>query len=158
MMQCPNVIWLTFFSYLKKAASVPLVLWGNAEAAICIIAASIPILRALARGSSRGPVPRGYDTYLTNAMTETGLSGAEGARTRVVSLALPIQSPPAAFHARKLSSRNNLEALDETLTSESPEPMVGCKQMKDDLDDADSFEMTNYHHTRPQSPVDFVRG
>ncbi|KAK4459467.1 hypothetical protein QBC42DRAFT_231687 [Cladorrhinum samala] len=151
----------TFLGFNQNAdptASVPLVIWGNAEAAICIIAASIPILRALARGGSRGPVPRGYDTYLTNAMTETGASGADALRTRVVSLAPPIQPPSAAFDARKIPSRNNLEALDKTLTSDSPEPVVGFKQVKDDLDDANSFEMTDYHHTRPQSPADFVRG
>ena len=91
-------------------------------------------------------------------MTETGASGADALRTRVVSLAPPIQPPSAAFDARKIPSRNNLEALDKTLTSDSPEPVVGFKQVKDDLDDANSFEMTDYHHTRPQSPADFVRG
>ncbi|KAK4164735.1 hypothetical protein QBC43DRAFT_378548 [Cladorrhinum sp. PSN259] len=140
-------------------SSVPLVIWGNAEAAICIMAASIPILRALAKGSFRGQVPRGYETYLTNDMTETGHDGSTnggGSRTQVLSLALPIQSPPPVFNVRRTFPRGNLEALDDTLTSDSPEPMAGCKR-KEELDDDDSFEMTNYLHARAESPVDFVR-
>ncbi|KAK3988741.1 hypothetical protein QBC44DRAFT_370787 [Cladorrhinum sp. PSN332] len=139
-------------------ASVPLLIWGNAEAAICIMAASIPILRALAKGSFRGPVPRGYETYLTNDMAETGtgISATGGSRGQVVSLALPIQSPPPILHVREMSSRNNLDTLDETLTSDSPEPIIGCKK-REELEDDDSFEMTNYQHARPQTPVDFVR-
>ncbi|KAK4195693.1 hypothetical protein QBC40DRAFT_185167 [Triangularia verruculosa] len=151
-------------------ASVPLLVWGNAEAAICIMAASIPILRALARGNCRGPVPRGYETYEYGSagMTESRFGHSTFSRTAVISLALPIQSPPASYPRN--TEKNN---VDEALTSGSPEPSLRCKathlQAGGNKDgDNDSFEMTDYGHSRPQStqsvnamarpqsPLDFI--
>ncbi|KAK4184214.1 hypothetical protein QBC35DRAFT_392186 [Podospora australis] len=151
----------------KTAASVPLIIWGNAEAAICIMAASIPILRALARGRSRGPVPQGYETYDyetgQTAMTEFSLGSNAFRRA----LAEPV--PPPATHTHKeYASRQSLEVLDETLTNSSPEPSIVCKNKGQPMDDDDnaSFEMTDYRNDsrpqspessgRPMSPVDFV--
>ena len=56
-------------SLIIAVASVHLVIWGNAESAICIMAASIPILRALVRDGMRNAVPFGYPTYETGAST-----------------------------------------------------------------------------------------
>ncbi|KAK0736589.1 hypothetical protein B0T21DRAFT_182195 [Apiosordaria backusii] len=155
-------------------ASVPLLIWGNAEAAICIMAASIPILRALARGNCRAPVPQGYETYEygSASMTESGFGQSRFSRTAVMSLTLPIQPPPASY-AQKASRKKEIDSLDDTLTSGSPEPSLTCKRKlgqanQDSDDDNDSFEMTNYgrsrpqssqsHHAvgRPQSPLDFI--
>nr|CDP29732.1 Putative protein of unknown function [Podospora anserina S mat+] len=150
------------------AASVPLLIWGNAEAAICIMAASIPILRALARGTCRGQVPHGYETYeyRSAGMSEPRLARSTFSRTAVMSLALPIQSPPALY-SQKAPHVKEADNLDDTLTSGSPVQSLTRKH-KSEEDDADSFEMTNYgqsrsqspqsiHTTdRPQSPLDFV--
>lgn len=147
---------------------MPLLIWGNAEAAICIMAASIPILRALARGTCRGQVPHGYETYeyRSAGMSEPRLARSTFSRTAVMSLALPIQSPPALY-SQKAPHVKEADNLDDTLTSGSPVQSLTRKH-KSEEDDADSFEMTNYgqsrsqspqsiHTTdRPQSPLDFV--
>ncbi|KAK0663487.1 hypothetical protein QBC41DRAFT_359374 [Cercophora samala] len=130
-------------------ASVPLLIWGNAEAAICIMAASIPILRALARGTCHGQVPHGYETYEygSTGMSEPWFGQSRFSRTAVMSLALPIQSPPALC-CQKASHNKDIGSLDEALTSGSPERSLTDKED----DDANSFEMTNYGQGRPQSP------
>ncbi|KAK4174463.1 hypothetical protein QBC36DRAFT_218389 [Triangularia setosa] len=145
------------FAGAAAAINVPLLIWGNAEAAICIMAASIPILRALARGNCRGPVPHGYEAYEYGSagMTESRFRQSTFSRTAVMSLALPIHSPPALY-SRQTSRKKETDNLDETLTSGSPEPSLTCKQKpiqinENEEDDTSSFEMTSYGQSRPQS-------
>ncbi|KAK4153779.1 hypothetical protein C8A00DRAFT_33465 [Chaetomidium leptoderma] len=112
--------------------SVPLVALGAAEAAVCIMAASIPILRALARGGTRGRVPRGSETGYPTNMTESGVRTA-------ASLSLPIQVPPAG--ARQPEGRRNTNTPDswgETLTTGSTETLG--RKGDDDSSDEDTLE------------------
>ncbi|KAK5651450.1 hypothetical protein OQA88_12457 [Cercophora sp. LCS_1] len=140
-------------------ASIGLVIWGNAESAICIMAASIPILRALVRGGLRGPVPRGYRTDETGyetAMTESRTAMSAAGAPRIIPRR-PVGAPPAQ---RKEGSSGSVAAvsLDRTLTSDSPEPTKG-KGAGDrgEWSDDDSIELANYDHARPQMPRDFLR-
>ncbi|KXX73951.1 hypothetical protein MMYC01_208728 [Madurella mycetomatis] len=124
-------------------ASIPLLVWGNAEAAICVMAASIPILRFLARGKFRVPVPGGYETGQTMTMTESGFGMSASMRTQT----LPIQSPPTA-------RRDNRDMPGQTLGHGSSAVIV--PKSDDDSSDEDSIELANYQG-RPQSPIDFTR-
>ncbi|KAM7198933.1 hypothetical protein V8F20_006000 [Naviculisporaceae sp. PSN 640] len=141
-------------------SSVQLVAWGNAEAAICIMAASIPILRALFRNNvAPGPPVRPPETGETTFMTESTQATqatVHDFRARIFSQ-LAVPAPPPT-NQRQVDPRNT--NLDETLTSGSPVPAVRKNRGLDgdDWSDQDSFEMTNYYHRpRPESPTDFTR-
>ncbi|KAK3290822.1 uncharacterized protein B0H64DRAFT_420639 [Chaetomium fimeti] len=71
--------------------SIPLVALSLAEAAVCIVAASIPILRALSRGGFRGPVHFGYQTGYGTAMVESERQGVTSLRSQTTFVSLPIQ-------------------------------------------------------------------
>ncbi|KAK3361819.1 hypothetical protein B0T24DRAFT_96424 [Lasiosphaeria ovina] len=134
-------------------ASVNLLTWGNAESAICIMAASIPILRALVRGHFVAPHPRGYETGDSTAMAESGVGASFNSRTQVFSRSW---SPPPRQKNEQRPSSSNLKPLDRTLGS--PEP-VGRKSLgdgQDDSSDKDSIELS-YYQAQPLSPTDFVR-
>ncbi|KAL1838829.1 hypothetical protein VTJ49DRAFT_2186 [Mycothermus thermophilus] len=61
--------------------SIPLVALGTAESAICIIAASVPILRALSRNA--GPVVNGYETDYPTTMVDSSLRGDESSTSQL---------------------------------------------------------------------------
>ncbi|KAK3367823.1 hypothetical protein B0H63DRAFT_529530 [Podospora didyma] len=140
--------------------SVQLLAWGNAESAICIMAASIPILRALIRGHFVADFPMGYETG-SATMAESGAARTVDSRTQIWSR--PWSPPPR--HGRPMSqqrlSRTSIDMLDQTLVSDSPEPIPKKGAMGDgqdvDSSDEDSIEMINYQQARPQTPADFVR-
>jgi hypothetical protein len=126
---------------------------GFAEAAVCIVAASIPILRALSREGFRGgPAHYGYETGYPTTMTESGLRNG-GMHSQTASLSLPIQAPPPPS-AQDDTHGNTHASLTPTPSAGSREVLV--HQGGDDLSDEDSMEMTNYR-ARPLSPVDFTR-
>ncbi|KAK0724078.1 hypothetical protein B0H67DRAFT_567205 [Lasiosphaeris hirsuta] len=155
-------------------ASISLLTWGNAESAICIMAASIPILRALVRGGMRGAVPMGgdyYGTYPTTATTMVESGGIMGiGRNVVVDRSGFFSTPPSApsptrkkMIARDAGSGESVVSLDRTLTGASPEPAVkgGARGDRDpdwSSDEDDSIEMTNYQNPRPHTPKDFLGG
>ncbi|KAK0750323.1 hypothetical protein B0T18DRAFT_428285 [Schizothecium vesticola] len=118
----------------NPVASVHLVVWGNAESSICIMAASIPILRALVRGGLRCAIPFGYPTNETGASTTM----AESAQRRSF-----------VNHATE-------DDLDRTLTSLSPDLLTKTASDSEDWSDQDSIEMGNYHHRRPEVPLNVV--
>ncbi|KAK3319517.1 hypothetical protein B0T19DRAFT_268688 [Cercophora scortea] len=137
-------------------SSVQLVAWGNAEAAICIMAASIPILRALVRGGfGLQAAPMGYETGDPTMMAESGLGRSVDNPVQRFSQAAPSLPPIIQRHQLPSSS----EELDKTLTEGAPE-LTGNKNLGldglDDWSDEDSIEMTNYH-ARPHTPTDFTR-
>ncbi|KAK3345825.1 hypothetical protein B0T25DRAFT_264654 [Lasiosphaeria hispida] len=140
-------------------ASISLVTWGNAESAICIMAASIPILRALVRGGMRGAVPMGYETYETGYLTtmvESGMASRNVVDRPGIFSQQPVLTPPKMI-PREAGSSEGM-SLDRTLTGTSPEPVVKSVRERDDWsDDEDSIEMTNYQNGRPQTPKDFTR-
>ena len=146
--------------------SISLVIWGNAESAICIMAASIPILRALVRGGMRDAVPFGYETYgtgYTGGMTESG------AGSSITTGAGLFGRRPGVSGDRQMTNGQNvrnedardqraIKVLDQTLVSDSPEPLGKPKLSGDeDWSDQDSIELANYQHDRPQTPRDFLR-
>ncbi|KAK0714113.1 hypothetical protein B0T26DRAFT_651094 [Lasiosphaeria miniovina] len=136
-------------------ASVNLLTWGNAESAICIMAASIPILRALVRGHFVAPHPRGYETGDSTAMAESGVGASFNSRTQIFSRSW--SPPPRQTNEQRLSA-SNLKSLDRTLTTGSPDP-AGRKSLgdgQDDSSDKDSIEL-GYYQAQPLSPTDFVR-
>ena len=127
---------------------------GSVESGLCIIGASIPILRALARGGFRGPVVLGYETGYPTAMAESALRSRVVVQSQTASLSLPIQAPGPLNEAAPGGRRQNTpDSLDNTLTAGSQ----GLGQKADEEEsDEESIEMTDYR-ARPQSPVDFTR-
>jgi hypothetical protein len=131
-----------------------LIVWGNAESSICIMAASIPILRALVREGFKAAVPLGYrtdETGYTRPMTESGAGNSIIDRSGMFGrqLAAPIQPPGMRKQGESATS------LDRTLVSDSPEPGKPFKEGGEWSDD-DSIEMSNYQHRHPQTPKDFL--
>jgi hypothetical protein len=130
-------------------ASIPLLALGAAEAAVCIMAASIPILRALVRGNRN--VPRGYQTGYPTTMTESG---------QIMSLSLPIHVPPPPRPEQELGDRDRFKPNSagsdraSTLTMEV-DGVPEHRKYKDPADE-DSIEMQSYR-SQPPSPVDFTR-
>ncbi len=131
---------------------------------MCIMAASIPILRALSKGGLRGPVHLGYETGYPTAMAETGMQTNRSIQSRAAGLPLPErptqpapppQLPPTRPRRAARQNPDTLNSLDETLTAGSAEA-VGNKS-DDDFSDEENIKMTNYRN-RAQSPVDFTRG
>ncbi len=155
-----------------KGGSIPLVALGTAESAVCIMAASIPILRALSKGGFPGPVRLGAETGYPTAMTESGLytNVNRSIQPRSVSLSLatqpPSPRPPRAARRDRRDRRGTaasngtsaLNSLDATLTAGSSTSSTDAVRHKSDDESSDegNFEMTNYRN-RPQSPVDFTR-
>lgn len=140
----------------RAVATIGLIIWGNVESAICIMAASIPILRALVRDGMRGAVPMGYETYetgYTGNMTESR-TGADRSTIFARQLAFPV-GPEPAQKRQASASPDGGSYLDQTLTSASPEPAVK-PPVAVERDERDSIEMTDYD-ARPQSPKDFLR-
>ncbi|KAK4443002.1 hypothetical protein QBC34DRAFT_311816 [Podospora aff. communis PSN243] len=136
-------------------ASMSLIVWGNAESSICIMAASIPILRALVREGFHAAVPLGYrtdETGYTRSMSESGARNSVVDRSGMFGrqLAVPIQ-PPGMRKQDEIAT-----SLDRTLVSDSPEPGKPLKKEGGEWSDDDSFEMSNYQHRRPQDPKDFL--
>ncbi|KAK3897914.1 hypothetical protein C8A05DRAFT_19410 [Staphylotrichum tortipilum] len=132
--------------------SIPLVALGTAESAACIMAASIPILRALSKGSFRRPAVLGYGTGYPTSMTtmvETGL-GSQGSSQASLP---PLQPPPRRPGGQRRKRPNSLEDMLTAVGTETS----GHKS-DDDLSDGDRgiIEMTNYRN-RPQSPMDFTQ-
>jgi hypothetical protein len=127
---------------------------GSVESGLCILAASIPILRALARGGFRGPAVLGYETGYPTTMTESGLRSGIVVQSQAASLTLPIQAPRPLNEATLGRRQNTPDSLDKTLTAGSAQALG--QKADDDSSDEESIEMTNYR-VRPQSPVDFTR-
>ncbi|KAK0610890.1 hypothetical protein B0T14DRAFT_570819 [Immersiella caudata] len=146
---------VTFPTVIKDPlASMSLIVWGNAESSICIMAASIPILRALVREGFQAAVPLGYrtdETGYTRPMSESGArrSIVDGPGIFGRQLAAPIESP-------RMRKREDATSLDRTLVSESPEPGKPLKKDGEEWSDDDSIEMSNYQHRRPQTPKDYL--
>ena len=125
----------------RQGASIPLLLWGTAEAAICIMAASIPILRALARGSFRQAVPGGYESGYPTTMVESSVAPS-----------LSTQLPPPSQQAQgRSNSRGFLHWFGTSRSSET-----GAKRVVDDSSDEDSIEIAGYQ-TRAQTTVNLTR-
>ncbi|KAK4185580.1 hypothetical protein QBC35DRAFT_389179 [Podospora australis] len=61
---------------------VTLVIWGNAEAAVTIMAASVPLLRALVRTVGR-PKKRGQYAYYSGGRSRRNMTGTERSSRRV---------------------------------------------------------------------------
>jgi hypothetical protein len=146
----PYPVLVTSFALLKPmtGSSIPLLALGAAESAVCIMAASIPILRALARGNPN--VPRGYQTGYPTGMTEPG---------QTMSLSLPIHVPPPPRPERELEGRHRNKP--HSASSDGTSTLIMVTETPghgkdEDLTDEDSIEMKNYR-SRPQSPVDFTR-
>ncbi|KAK1753661.1 hypothetical protein QBC47DRAFT_424162 [Echria macrotheca] len=164
-MTFPNVI--TVPSMIKPEICVSLIIWGNAESSICIMAASIPILRALVRDGMRGAAPLGYRTYRTGsaAMAESRTAESTGNRSVIFARQLAFPLPPQASQKPQKPSLGvpspSGSSLDRTLAGDSPEPIIksATRSGREDGEvwsDQDSFEMTNYDG-RPQTPKDFLR-
>ncbi len=144
--------------------SIPLVALGTAESAVCIMAASIPILRALSKGGFRRPAVLGYGTGYPTSMTtvvETGLRSHGSIPARPVAAALPVPRPPVPPPPPRRPGgqrRKRPDSLDEILTAVGTE--TSGHKSEDELSDGDgdgaSIEMTNYRN-QPQSPVDFTQ-
>ncbi|KAK1832925.1 hypothetical protein QBC39DRAFT_380988, partial [Podospora conica] len=136
----------------NPVASVHLVVWGNAESSICIMAASIPILRALVRGGLRCAVPFGYPTDETGASTTM----AESAQRRsFVDHASIFPRRPSPQETARKTVRTE-DDFDRTLTSTSPDLSIKTGNDLEDWSDQDSIEMGNYHHRRPEVPHNVV--
>jgi hypothetical protein len=132
-----------------------LIVWGNAESSICIMAASIPILRALVREGFQAAVPLGYrtdETGYTRPMTESGTRSSIVDRSGMFGrqLAAPIQTPGMRIQG------DDAKSLDRTLVSDSPEPGKPLKKDSGEWSDDDDIEMSNYQHRRPQTPKDYL--
>jgi hypothetical protein len=137
-----------------KGGSIPLVALGTAEAAVCIMAASIPILRALARGSFRRGAPQGY--YGTGYPTTTMADNATG---RTVSVVLPVPQPTRTQQTRQgLGGRtgSSADVLGDELTAGNAAAVGPPPGANEDVSDDERIEMSRYQ-MRPQSPVDFTR-
>ncbi|KAH6649242.1 hypothetical protein F5144DRAFT_634218 [Chaetomium tenue] len=137
--------------------SIPLVALSVAEAAMCIVAASIPILRALSRGGFRGPVHFGYQAGYGTSMVQSDGHSAASMQSQAASVLLPIQGPRSGevepgTQQRPLSLETPA-SLEDVLIAQSTKTLK--QKGDDDPGDEDSFEMTNYRG-RPQSPVDFT--
>ena len=139
-------------------------MWGNAESAICIMAASIPILRALFRDGARAVIPRGYQTHEasgTTAMTESGQDTSRTAFDRSGIFARPRPLPQTIVHGLRPADQNGStsatsiphETSATGLSSESGARSFGDHDIESD---EESIEMTNYQTRRPQTPTDFL--
>ena len=146
---------------IDPTPSVQLLAWGNAEAAICIMAASMPILRALFRGSLRQAVPMGYETgAYASQMAEPSMAS----RRSIVTGQTRTLSCHESVAARVPDQRNTEPSgvgagaggPDRVPTLQrSAEIELPGASYHDDWSDGDSMEMTDYQHR--QDPVDFVR-
>lgn len=122
------------------------------EAALSIMAASIPVLRALVRQGNSLPPP-GYDyetgdssAYL-NGSVQTTMTTTRSALTRA-SFHLPVSVPAAARHGRGLPREQN-PASRNVVTGE----VAGKRDAWDDPDQM-GYEMTSY--LVEARPVDFT--
>jgi hypothetical protein len=133
-----------------------LIVWGNAESSICIMAASIPILRALVREGFQAAVPLGYrtdETGYTRPMTESGAGYSIADRPGMFGRQLAAPIPPPGMRRQS----GNTASLDRTLVGDSPEPgNKPPRQEGEEWSDDESIEMSNYQHRRPETPKDFL--
>lgn len=137
-----------------------LVIWGNAESSICIMAASIPILRALVREGFQVAVPLGYRTDeigYTGTMTESRVGNSVIDRSGMFGRQLAAPIPAPATQRRGFNGSDSGTFLDRTLVNDSPEPdLKPPKRSDEEWSDDDSIEMSNYQHRRAQTPRDFL--
>ncbi|KAK3321798.1 hypothetical protein B0H66DRAFT_514015 [Apodospora peruviana] len=94
---------------IDPTSSIPLVAWGNAEAGICIMAASIPILRALFKGNISPGAPLGYETGETSVMTESGIRelGSTSVEDRARIFSRQAIPPPLPMSHRQNTDTNS---------------------------------------------------
>ncbi|KAK4247457.1 hypothetical protein C7999DRAFT_14520 [Corynascus novoguineensis] len=90
--------------------SIPLVALGTAESAVCIVAASIPILRALSRGGFGRAVHFGYETSnQTITMAESGPRNGADPLNRTSFRAVPIAPQPGRWAATSATGNIDTE-------------------------------------------------
>ncbi|KAK3934519.1 hypothetical protein QBC46DRAFT_427091 [Diplogelasinospora grovesii] len=126
-------------------ASVQLIAWGNAEAAICIMASCIPILRALVRGSLSPGAPMGYETPGGIRLGESVIGSNED-RTQT------LLSPPQMSQRSEFNSPGSDKVLSNQNTHSTE---TSTSNYRNGWSDDDSIELTTYH-TRARTPVEFI--
>lgn len=117
------------------------------------MAASIPILRALVRGGLRCAIPFGYPTEETGASTTMAESSQRRSFVDHTSI-FPQRPSPQETASKTVRTEDD---LDRTLTGLSPDPLAKtARRDSEEWSDQDSIEMGNYHHRRPEVPLNVV--